>query len=211
MVQNVESSLKHMAAHGHDLKHKHTDSKAPPAPAAGGEDSRTVEFDEAFVEIQKYFKENKHSKVPQAVIVTLPDGTSFRLGKWVQRQRQLYKNTYTTPGAREGFGQITDSQRDKLATVQFLFDPTPLPKPMDWDHAFKELSGFKQKHGNTKPPEKTMFDDGQGGSADLGKWSQRQRQLYKNTFVTPGERKGFGKLTDDRKAKLESIGFNWGE
>jgi hypothetical protein len=32
--------------------------------------------------------------------------------------------------------------------------------------------------------------------ADLGKWAQRQRQLHKNTFVTPGERKGFGKLSE---------------
>lgn len=152
LLDSAHSQLKHMAAHGHDLKHKHSDREAAPAaPAAGGEDSRPVEFDEAFVEISKYFKENKHSKVPQAVSVTLSDGTVFRLGKWyvdydsilclralkgihlllrspflerVQRQRQLYKNTYTTPGAREGFGQMTDGQRDKLATVQFLFDPT---------------------------------------------------------------------------------------
>jgi hypothetical protein len=32
--------------------------------------------------------------------------------------------------------------------------------------------------------------------ADLGKWAQRQRQLHKNTFVTPGERKGFGQLSE---------------
>lgn len=207
--------LKHMAAHGHDLKHKHkagsSTSAAPaPAPDGGGEDSRPVEFQEAFPYLVTYFNENKHTKVPQAVSVTLSDGTPFKLGKWVQRQRQLYKNTYTTPGAREGFGKMADGERDKLASVQFLFDPTPLPKPMDWDHALKELASFKKRTGDVnKVPEKTMFDDGQGGTADLSKWAQRQRQLYKNTYVTPGERKGFGKLTEEKKTKLESIGFNW--
>jgi hypothetical protein len=48
----------------------------------------------------------------------------------VQRQRQLYKNTFVTPGQRKDFGQMTDGQKAMLATVQFKFDPTPLPTPV---------------------------------------------------------------------------------
>jgi len=48
----------------------------------------------------------------------------------VQRQRQLYKNTFVTPGQRKDFGQMTDGQKAMLATLQFKFDPTPLPAPV---------------------------------------------------------------------------------
>ena len=34
-------------------------------------------------------------------------------------------------------------------------------------------------------------------------------QLYKNTFVTPGARKGFGTMSEERKCKFEGIGFNF--
>jgi hypothetical protein len=44
------------------------------------------------------------------------------LGKWIQRQRQLYKNTYITPHARKNFGQLSDEQRDKLLAVGMTFD-----------------------------------------------------------------------------------------
>ena len=89
IIQGSQGQLKHMAAHGHDLKHKKSEKAAPVAQAApsdsqtNDDNQRAVEFDEAFVELQKYFKENKHSKVPQAVAVTLPDGTLFKLGKWL--------------------------------------------------------------------------------------------------------------------------------
>ena len=84
---------------GHDHKHRHAAPEAiaaaptltdSPAPAA-----RPVEFDEGFAAVKKYFIENGHSKVPQATMGTRADGTEFQLGKWVQTQRQKFKNTYT--------------------------------------------------------------------------------------------------------------------
>ena len=50
---------------------------------------------------------------------------------------------------------MADGERDKLASMQFLFDPTPLPKPMEWDHALKELASFKKRMGDVKDKEKT--------------------------------------------------------
>lgn len=40
---------------------------------------------------------------------------------------------------------------------------------------------YKKKNGHTKVPEKTMFGSDAPCPCDLGKWAQRQRQLYKNT------------------------------
>jgi len=76
------SSLKHMAAHGHDLKHDHSSSD-------GGAPDDPVSFNEAFSELKKYYEKERHSKVPQKVVVNLPNGKEFKLGKWVQRQRQV--------------------------------------------------------------------------------------------------------------------------
>jgi hypothetical protein len=59
----------------------------------------------SYVYIIIIIKENKHD-----------------LGKWIQRQRQLYKNTYITPHARKNFGQLSDEQRDKLLAVGMTFD-----------------------------------------------------------------------------------------
>ena len=71
--------LKHMAAHGHDLKHQHHDQgSAPPS----GEENDPLPFNEAFAELQKFYEKEGHSKVPQKVTVNLPSGREFKLGKW---------------------------------------------------------------------------------------------------------------------------------
>ena len=81
--------LKHMAAHGHDGKHTHShgDGKdirpEPPVPPSSEvNQDRPVPFDEAFSKLLEFYKENKHSKVPQATTVTLNDGVILKLGKW---------------------------------------------------------------------------------------------------------------------------------
>ena len=48
-----------------------------------------MSFNEAFSELKKYYEKERHSKVPQKVVVNLPNGKEFKLGKWVQRQRQV--------------------------------------------------------------------------------------------------------------------------
>lgn len=110
-------------------------------------------------------------------------------------------------------GRMTDAERAKLTSVSFMFTTPPelvKPPPMDWEVGLKALQEFKNANGGkTRVPEKSMFDNGQGGQFDLAKWTQRQRQLYKNTYTTPGQRKNFGKLTEDRKVKLASLNFDF--
>ena len=52
---------------------------------------------------------------------------------------------------------------------------------MDWDVGLRALSDYKKKHGNTKVPEKTMLDNGQGGQFDLGKLIFNDCQITSNT------------------------------
>ena len=63
--------------------------------------------------------------------------------------------------------------------------------------------------GSTAVPEKTFTPnlDPSHPKIDLGKWCQRQRQLYKNTYVTPRARRNFGQLTEEQKGRLDGLGF----
>lgn len=82
------------------------------------------------------------------------------LNSRVQRQRQVYKNTFVTPKARKSFGQMSDEQKAKLEALKFDFEiPEELrgPPPVDWDAAFEALAAFQKKNGHTKVPEKTFF------------------------------------------------------
>jgi len=58
-----------------------------------------------------------------------------------------------------------------------------------WDLRYEELTDYKEKHGDCNVPQSM------GG---LGEWVQRRRQDYKK-----------GKLSKERTARLESIGYVW--
>ena len=121
----------------------------------------------------------------------------------------MYFWQFVTPGARKSFGKMSEEQKEKLESLGFMFEvPEELrgPPPVDWDEAFVALEAYAKKHGDTNVPEKTIFGK---DSKDLGKWCQRQRQLYKNTYVTPRVRKNFGQLTEEQRDKLAGIGFDF--
>lgn len=171
-----------------------------------------VEFDDGFTALKAYKVEHGDLFVPQSAVVKSPAGKELKLGKWVQRLRQLHKNTYVTPKARKGFGQMTDEQLKLLEGIEFPFDlPEELkgPPPIEWDAAYEQLVIYQQTNKNCLVPQATVVTHTDGSEIKLGKWVQRQRQVYKNTYVTPGARKSFGKLTDEQKEKLEAIGFDF--
>jgi hypothetical protein len=108
VIPQCESyGLSHMSAHGHDGKHTHSHKDQavvqassppppPPQPAGDPDIDRPVSFDEAFGKLLEFYKQNKHSKVPQAVTVTLPDGMIFKLGKWYVFSHH-HKDPHITP------------------------------------------------------------------------------------------------------------------
>jgi hypothetical protein len=52
-----------------------------------------VEFEAGLKELKKYKQEHGDLLVSQGHVVVI-NGEEVKLGKWVQRLRQLYKNTY---------------------------------------------------------------------------------------------------------------------
>jgi superfamily II DNA or RNA helicase len=66
------------------------------------------------------------------------------------------------------------------------------PRPLDWESMFERLRSYKERYGNCDVPQHWADDP------DLGIWVSRQRVFLRT-----------GKLKDDRRHKLEAIGFQW--
>ncbi len=76
-----------------------------------------------------------------------------------------------------------------LDSVNFIWDVSDLR----WNEGFDHLIRYKERVGDCLVPE--SFSD---GNYDLGRWVGKQRQTKKR-----------GKLSDDRIAKLDQLGFIW--
>ena len=75
--------------------------------------------------------------------------------------------------------------------------PKRKTKDMEWDATFNELVAFKKKHGHTQPGKSVKV---------LGGWVCRMRALYAKRA-----RGDETTLTDEKIAKLESIGFQFAQ
>jgi hypothetical protein len=85
-------------------------------------------------------------------------------------------------------GRLDIRREEKLAAVGITwasdFDER-------WDERFSKLRAFKQKHGHCNPPKDL--------SLDLWQWVEYNRHRQK-----------IGKMPPERKAKLDGMGFPWG-
>jgi len=82
-------------------------------------------------------------------------------------------------------------QIEKISQLESLnFDWNP--KDTDWNDLFEELKVYKQEHGDCNVPRSYSKN------RKLALWVKIQRDAYRKD-----------KLSDDRKTKLQSIGFSW--
>ena len=113
-----------------------------------------------------------------------PDG--YRLGGWVKKQRSVYKR-----------GKLLPERKTRLESVEgWAWELTvtgQLPGE-SWEEGFKRLQRYVEEH-KTIPKQSYREPDGYR----LGRWVTKQR--------SKGNR---GKLTPERKARLESVeGWVW--
>ncbi|KAL7542468.1 hypothetical protein ACHAXR_011805 [Thalassiosira sp. AJA248-18] len=101
-----------------------------------------------------------------------------QLARWVKNQR------YRCNDAKAG--KVTDDRVKRLNSIGFEFDVFM----NKWDEQFAALQRYKKEHGNCLVP-KRYIDDPQ-----LGSWVVKQRRDAKE-----------GKVSDDQKKRLDSIGF----
>ena len=119
------------------------------------------------------------------------DPSIVTLGKWVSKQRSEYKKF------KEGNkSQITE---ERIAALDAIgFDWAPGTVMVDWDVRFQQLIDYRNENGHTNVPKSY------GPNPSLGQWVQTQRVYYKKW--KSGKK---SHLSDERRQKLEDIGFNW--
>ncbi len=85
-------------------------------------------------------------------------------------------------------GQLSEEQITLLDRLGFIWSPGDL----SWERCFRELAVFREKHGHCDVPTQNPQ------YRRLGGWVANQRH-----------RKKIGKLSPERVARLESLGFRW--
>ena len=103
----------------------------------------------------------------------------FLLGRWVDRQRLA-----------KGKGKLSAERFAQLDELGFVWDPLDEM----WAAAFQQLQQYKVEHGDVLVSQRYKTADG----FLLGRWVNKQRQA-----------KGKGKLSAERIAQLDELGFVW--
>jgi hypothetical protein len=112
-----------------------------------------------------------------------------KLGRWLKRQRMLYRlKEHGKPTS------LTCARISELEQIGFVWNPDE----ETWMHQFKELAAYRDIIGHCNvprsfPPRPT-----------LPLWVKRQRQQY--TYRKEGKEYA---MTDERIRQLERIGFVW--
>jgi len=90
---------------------------------------------------------------------------------------------------------MTEERIAKLESIGFEWS---LASSLDWDRRFNELKQYKADYGGCSVPKEWS------GNKQLGRWVSKQRVQYR--YLQQGKESS---MTEERIAKLESIGFEW--
>jgi hypothetical protein len=121
-----------------------------------------------FMELVKYKKENGHCNFPT---------NKGSLGKWVSKQRVLFKSK-----------ELKADRHEKLVGIGFVFEDAKFARDnIKWNILFMKLVEYKKENGHCNFPT---------NKGSLGIWVSKQRALFKSN-----------KLKADRHEKLVGIGF----
>ena len=85
-------------------------------------------------------------------------------------------------------GKLSQDRISRLEACEFEWDP----RTSLWERMFELLTNFKKQNGHCRVPAKYEKTKG------LGMWVVNQRVLYRK-----------GKISSDRIARLEALGFEW--
>jgi hypothetical protein len=145
----------------------------------------------------------------------VPYKTGGELGRWVASQRAQYQNLQrgqeegkpeTTPmaAATVDANRLTEERVGVLDSLGFVWDVVQADNEERWKKRFNDLVEFQRVHGHCNAAQST----------DLGKWVKMQRETkaetdLKKAGTRPKRKKQRPCLSDERIAKLETIGFQW--
>ena len=134
-------------------------------------DPREAAWDEGYAHLVAFAEREDHARVPDSW-----DEDGYRLGKWVGKQRGLFRR-----------GKLEAKHRARLEALPGW---TWNPHEDAWDVGYAHLTAFAEREGHTRVP--TQYRDADGYR--LGEWVNNQRAQVRR-----------GTLEPERRARLEAI------
>lgn len=132
-------------------------------------------WERAFRLFQAHVAEHGNARVPKAYVV---DGT--RLGKWIARQRQAWKNGTLPP--------------ERIADLESVPGWTWDARIAEWETEYDLLCAYVAANGHARVPARHIV-----GDVRLGNWVNTQRGAWKR-----------GELSTDRVTRLAALpGWAW--
>jgi hypothetical protein len=142
-----------------------------------------------YMQLAEFKRKNGHCMVPQNY------EQDASLGRWVSKQRNIYKNDKMRLDRKIILDEIGFAWRGIRQDSSFLH-PLRATTEYDklWNMQCKKLVEFKRKNGHCKVPSRYEQDK------SLGQWVNKQRHFHINDEIRL-----------DRKRILDEIGFAWND
>ena len=156
-------------------------------PQSSSTMQKTDQWQERFDELVEFRNQYGHCLVP------LDFERNPRLGHWVKRQRTQYKLKISGESSC-----MSEEREAALRGVGFVWDTYEA----SWEERYQDLCSFKHTNGHCNVPSDFA------NNAPLASWVKRQRHYYKR-LLQGRDDKDKTKMTSERIAKLNLIGFEW--
>ena len=127
----------------------------------------------------EYYAKNANLDIPFEYVCE----DNYKLGKWLSRQRESYKNP-------DNHKHLTNEQIKRLKSLGIIWNC----ESANWDMAFNYAVEYSKEHGTLQMPGQYKNKDG----FCLGSWIRAQRK-----------KRIAGTLSAERVKKLEEIGMDW--
>lgn len=138
-------------------------------------------------ELRKYVDEYGDALVPYDYVTK----EGYNLGSWVKHLKNKYNK-----------GELQDKKIEALNEIGMCWENTrKVRAKMHWNAMYEEAKKFYEEHGHFVVPEKYVTESG----VKLYNWIAQQRRIRRGTI------KHSAGLSEEKIAKLDALGMNWGE
>ena len=140
---------------------------------------------------KEYYEEHNNLLIPRDYVVIEETGNIIKLGRWINIQRQVYKN-----------GKLNRKQTELLNKIKMVWKVNSnysqeLIKDK-WVRNYNLAKEYYEEHSNLLIPQDYVVIEETGNIIKLGLWMNSQRQAYKN-----------GKLNEKQIELLNEIKMAW--
>ncbi|OUO90655.1 Helicase associated domain protein [Cloacibacillus sp. An23] len=134
----------------------------------------------------EYYKTNRDLDIPAHYVAE--DG--LRIGAWIRRMRKA------RDGRMKNAAPLTPEQTARLDAIGMEWQDSYTKQ---WEYGYEQAKAYFAAHGNLDVQAAYVTENG----FPLGKWLKRHTQVNDKTG------KPMIKITSERKAKLDALGFSW--